>query len=134
MYLQSLTSHVIFRFHIKDLESCLLYSTHFSLYSWFGKWQWLHYDVAKDAVRCFTCCKAVKDERTKTTGQAEGSFLVNGFTNWKDVTTMFANHESSDFHKLCAEALSSTVDIGDMLNKQAMTKKQTNRVFWHSTV
>ena len=96
---------------------------------WFGKWQWLHYDVAQDAVRCFTCCKAVKDGRAKITGQAEGSFLVNGFTNWKDATTKFAKHESSDFHKACAEALSSTVDIGDMLNKQAVTEKQANREY-----
>ena len=47
---------------------------------------------------------------------------MNGFTNWKDATTKFAKHESSNFHKACAEALSSTVDIGDMLNKQAVTE------------
>ena len=41
----------------------------------FGKWQWLHYDIAQDAVRYFTCCKAVKDGRAKITGQAEGSFF-----------------------------------------------------------
>ena len=97
--------------------------------NWFGKWQWLHYDVAQDAVRCFTCCKAVKDGRARISGQAEGSFLVNGFTNWKDATTKFAKHESSDFHKACAEALSSTVDIGDMLNKQAVSEKQANREY-----
>ena len=97
--------------------------------SWFDKWQWLHYNVAQDAVHCFTCCKAVKDGRAKITGLAEGSFLVNGFTNWKDATTKFAKHESSDFHKVCAEALSSTVDIGDMLNKQAVTEKQENREY-----
>ena len=97
--------------------------------NWFGKWQWLHFDVARDAVRCFTCCKAVKDGRAKITGQAEGSFLVNGFTNWKDATTKFTKHENSDFHKVCARALSSTVDIGDMLNKQAVTEKQANREY-----
>ena len=97
--------------------------------SWFGKRQWLHYDVAQDAVRCFTCCKAVRDGRAIITGQAEGSFSVNGFTNLKDATTKFAKHESSNFHKACAEALSSTVDIGDMLNKHAVTEKQANREY-----
>ena len=78
--------------------------------SWFHKWQWLNYNVAQDAVHCFMCCKALKDGGAKITGLAEDSFLVNGFTNWKDATTKFAKHESSDFHKVCAEALSSTVD------------------------
>ena len=97
--------------------------------SWFHKWQWLNYNVAQDAVHCFMCCKALKDGGAKITGLAEDSFLVNGFTNWKDATTKFAKHESSDFHKVCAEALSSTVDIGDMLNKQAVTEKQANREY-----
>ena len=55
--------------------------------------------------------------------QAEGSFLTDGFTNWKNATVKFAKHEHSDFHKACTEALSSTVDIRDMLNKQAVTEK-----------
>ena len=71
----------------------------------------------------------MKDGRARITGQAEGSFLVNGFTNGKDATTKFTKHESSNFHKACAEALSSTVDIGDMLNKQAVTEKQANREY-----
>ena len=91
------------------------------------KWQSLHYDVAQDAVQCFTCCKAVNDGRKKVTGQAEGSFLANCFTNWKDATTKFAKHESNDFHKACAEALASTIDIGVMLNKSAVTEKQATR-------
>ena len=37
--------------------------------SWLAKWKWLHY-VAKD-VRCFTCCKAMKDGRARMTGKAE---------------------------------------------------------------
>ena len=94
--------------------------------SWFAKWQWLHYDVAQDAVRCFTCCKAVKDGRARISGKAEASFLTNGFTNWKDATAKFAKHECCDFHKTCVQALSSTVDVGDMLDKQASTEKQKN--------
>ena len=94
--------------------------------SWYGKWQWLHYDVAWDAVLCFICCKAVKEGRVKV---AESSFLTDGFTNWKDDTTKFTKHARSDFHKACTEALLSTVNIGDMLNKQAVTEKQANREY-----
>ena len=97
--------------------------------SWFDKWQWLHYDITRDVALCFICCKAVKDRRVKVSKQAEGSFLTDGFTNWKDATVKFAKHERSDFHKACTEALSSTVDIRDMLNKQAVTEKQANREY-----
>ena len=89
----------------------------------------MHYNGAQDAVRCFTCCKAVKDGVVKTTGQREASFLVNGYTNWKDATIKLGKHERSDFHKACAEALSPTVHIGDILNKQAVTEKQANRKY-----
>ena len=54
---------------------------------------------------------------------------MNGFTNWNNATTKITKHGSSDFHKACAETLSSTVDIGDMHNKQAITEKQTNREY-----
>ena len=40
---------------------------------------------------------------------------------------MFIKHEKSDFHWICFEAVSSTIDIGDMLNQQAATEKQQNR-------
>ena len=68
----------------------------------------------------------MKDGQAKIPGQAERSFLVNGFMNRKDVTIKFTQHESSNFHKSCAEALSSIVDIGDTLNKQVVTEKQAN--------
>ena len=57
------------------------------------------------------------------TGQAEKSFLVSGFSNWKD-----AKHESSDFHKHCVEALSS-VDVGEMLDQQAASDREQNREY-----
>ena len=69
----------------------------------------------------------MKDERARITGKAEASFLTNGFTNWKDATAKFAKHECSDFHKTCVQALSSTVDIGDMLDKQASAEKKKNQ-------
>ena len=71
----------------------------------------------------------MKDRRVKVSKQAEGSFLTDDFTNWKDATVKFANHERSDFHKACTEALSTTVDIRDMLNKQAVNEKQVNREY-----
>ena len=48
--------------------------------NWFNKFPWLHYDLARDAVRCFMCCKAVKDGRAVATGVTEQTYLVKGFT------------------------------------------------------
>ena len=97
--------------------------------TWFNRYPWLHYDVAQDAARCFTCCKAVKDGRAMATGATEQAYLVKGFSNWKDGTRSFSKHESCDFHKVCAAALASTVDVGDMLSRQAASDKRENREY-----
>ena len=97
--------------------------------SWYKKWEWLNYDVSQDCVLCFICCKAVKDGKVSVTKLAESSFLVDGFTNWKDATTKFAKHESSDFHKRCSEALLFRVDVGELLDRQAATEKRANREY-----
>ncbi len=97
--------------------------------AWFNRFKWLHYDVAQDAARCYTCCKVVKDGRAVANGVTEQAFLVKGFTNWKDGTRSFAKHEGCDFHKMCAAALQSTVDVGDMLVQQAAAEKRENREY-----
>ena len=61
--------------------------------NWFNNFPWLHYDLARDAVRCFTCCKPVKDGRAVATGVTEQTYLVKGFTNWKDSIRSFSKHE-----------------------------------------
>jgi len=85
--------------------------------TWFSRFNWLRYNSTNDSVRCFTCCKAVKDVRAVSIGVTEQPFLVKGFTNWKDGTCCFSRHESCDFHKVCVAALASTVDVGDMLSR-----------------
>ena len=49
-----------------------------------------------------------------------------GFTNWKKTTEKFANHEKSDLHRICCEAVLCTVDVGRMLNQQVVTEKHPN--------
>ena len=97
--------------------------------SWFNRFKWLHYDVSQDAAFCFICCKAVKERKVRLSTYIEESFLVKGFTNWKDATRLFARHENCDFHKSSAAALASRVDVGDMLSRQAATEKQQNRQY-----
>ena len=61
--------------------------------------KWLHYDTAMDAAFCFSCCKAVKSGKLKFKGTKEPTFLISGFTNWKDATRVMSKHGSCDFHK-----------------------------------
>ena len=52
---------------------------------------------------------------------------MEGCANWKKATEKFAQQEKSNFHRICFEAVSSTVDVEDMLNQQAANEKQQNR-------
>lgn len=97
--------------------------------TWFNRFKWLHYDLGQDAAYCFVCCKAVKEGKVRLSTYIEESFLVKGFTNWKDATRIFMKHQSCDFHKSAAAALASRVDVGDMLSRQAATEKQQNRQY-----
>ena len=68
----------------------------------------------------------------KLSGNAKDSaFLSGGFSNWKDATVGFANHEKSATHKLAVEAvltLSQThKDIGEMLSSSHASEKAVNR-------
>ena len=54
--------------------------------SWFHRFKWIHYDTSLDAAFCFSCCKASKQGKVRLNGI---SFIVKGFTNWKDATRVF---------------------------------------------
>ena len=97
--------------------------------SWFHRFSWFHYDATDDSAFCFLCCKAVKGKKMGLTRLSEVSFLVKGFTNWKDATRVLVKHESSNFHKLATEALKATNDVADMLSKAAATEKKNNREY-----
>ena len=67
---------------------------------------------------CFLCCKAVKERKVD----------LMSYTNWKDVTRIFAWHEKCEFHRLSCAALANKVNVGDLLSKQAATQ-QRNRQY-----
>ncbi|XP_014283068.1 zinc finger MYM-type protein 1, partial [Halyomorpha halys] len=71
-------------------------------HSWFADFEWLHYDVEKDALLCFTCiraCNLIGAQKPDWLKDAELAFIYTGFTNWKDATIRLARHESSSFHQ-----------------------------------
>ena len=64
------------------------------------------------------------------TGVTDQSFIIKGFTNWKDATRVFMKHGSCDFHKQAAMAISNTADIGEMLSTQHAMEKKLNREYF----
>ena len=57
------------------------------------------------------------------------SFVIKGFTNWKDATRFFVKHESCGFHKQAVAALAKKADIGEILSKQHALEKSSNRIY-----
>ena len=97
--------------------------------SWFTKWTWLHYCEEADVVFCHTCVLALRQKKMQR-NRGDVAFTSKGFSNWKDATIGFKNHEASASHK---EALQVTLfptihsDIGEMLSKQHADAKKENR-------
>ena len=61
---------------------------------WFNGFSWL------DGAFCFICCKAVNENKVNIPATVEQVFLVSEFTNRKDATRNFENHQKSGFHAL----------------------------------
>ena len=71
---------------------------------------------------------ALKTGRMKLSGNAkESTFLSTGFSNWKDATVGFTNHEKSAMHKLAVEVvvtlLQTHKDVGEMLSTSHAAEK-----------
>ena len=102
--------------------------------AWFKNWRWLHYQANTDTVFCHTCCKALKTKKVDLTkGNWEASFIVNGFSNWKDSMRIFKKHDASDVYKHAIEKLHilprTTRDIGESLNAAHEKEKWMNHEY-----
>ena len=99
--------------------------------SWFNKWTWLHYVEDKDLALCFACYKAKAENKLNWASNADEAFISKGFSNWKDASVKFANHESSNCHK---EAVLKVVtlpavtrDVAESLSEQHRQDKLERR-------
>jgi hypothetical protein len=61
----------------------------------------------------------------------EPAFVSKGFTYWKEATTAFRKHQSSDCHKEAIEAVvtlpKQVHDVGELLSKAHKEEKAMNR-------
>ena len=104
--------------------------------SWFdnSKWKsWLHYDVNRHAVFCFTCIKAT-GQNLISNKYAEQAFVSIGYKSWSQAATKgrgFYKHVNSDSHKEAHYryhvAQDESGDIGDQLFSALQAEKSENR-------
>ena len=98
--------------------------------SWFTNWPWLHYCEDSDIVFCHTCVSALRQKKMQL-NRGDASFVSKGFSNWKDGTIEFKNHEASASHKEALQVVivlpTTCPDIGDMMSKQHADMKKFNR-------
>ena len=90
----------------------------------------MHYDKATDASFCYYSGKANQEGKLKATNK-DVEFIIKGFTNWKDATDCFCDHEQSKCHSESLELMvklpNSVHDIGEVLSSAHALDKSTNR-------
>ena len=99
-------------------------------HNWFEDFNWLHYDVDKDAVLCAYCIKhfdKLTEERTQ-----ELAFISDGFRNWKKSPKSLSEHAKSKPH-LAAHHHEIVVpqcrDVGEMLDSNLEKSRKEERQY-----
>lgn len=63
----------------------------------------------------------------------DSSFISGGFSNWKDATRCFTNHEKTATHKKAVEVMitlpRTTGDVGEMLSSTLASERSKNRCY-----
>lgn len=95
--------------------------------AWFSKYSWLHYDVERDCVLCFSCIKAINmiDTSSNISGfdrKVEGAFITTGFRNWKKAIEKFNDHQKSQFHSKNVNILFHRENSRPVLNQLESAK------------
>ena len=98
---------------------------------WFSRWPWLHYNEDSDSIYCFHCIRTYSQKKLIGVSNLEKTYILTGFTNWKEATSRFTSHEGSRYHKdalLKMVSLPATTrDIGESLSKQHSKEKLEHR-------
>ena len=74
---------------------------------WCEMYPWLHNGITLDATFCHVCKSASMTDRGPLlkSSKRDPAFNTKGFTYWKDGTTAFKKHQTSDCHREATEAL-----------------------------
>ena len=100
------------------------------------KYNWLHYDVSKDAAFCYLCMRGEHERKFLVSKKREMVFISTGFTYWKEATTAFDKYHTP-LHREAIELLvllPSQIqgDVGEMCDQSHKVEKKANRrMFMH---
>ena len=108
-----------------------------SFQNWFTKWKWLHYVTERDAILCFSCCKALEKGLRHHDGKTN-VFIAGGFCNWRNATSKFSQHELSDIHSESVRMLALLNNIpinallSDIVEKEQKTARTVSELIFRS--
>ena len=108
--------------------------------SWFDKWPWLYYIESSDAVSVLHVrMQARSQNKLNWSLNMDLAFLSTGFSNWKDATRKFAQHESSKCHTesvlkmLALHAIVYTKYSGSLVRANTKRKIGSSKVFFENS-
>ena len=67
-------------------------------HSWYEKYSWIEYSIAKDAVFCF-CCRVFAHNNSGIKGNINNAFIKTGFSTWNKASVKFSEHQVSNCHQ-----------------------------------
>ena len=98
---------------------------------WCQQFEWLHYDVGKDAAFCYLCMKCQLEKKFLASTKRDPAFISRGFTYWKEGTTSFKKHTNTECHREAVEALivlpQCCKDVGELQSAEHAAEKARNR-------
>ena len=97
---------------------------------WCEQFDWLHYNISLDTAFCYPCMKCDREKKFLASTKREQAFISKGYAYWKEATTAFKKHMSSDCHYEAVQALiilpKCTKDIGELQSAQHAAEKAKN--------
>ena len=98
---------------------------------WCEEFDWLHYDVSKDAAFCYLCMHCEHEKKFLPSTKRDLAFISRGFTFWKEGPKAFKKHQVSECHREAVDTLivlpRSTTDIAEQMSAQHKAEKAFNR-------
>ena len=98
--------------------------------NWCEEFSWLHYDIRLDAAFCHVCMTASHGKKLMASTRRDPAFIKNGHTYWKEATTAFRKHQSSECHREAVKAVvlpRQTRDIAEAFSEETRKQREVNR-------
>ena len=98
---------------------------------WCETFDWLHYNVNKDAVFCHLCMRCETEKKFLASTRRDSPFISKWFTYWKEGPKAYKKHQESECHREAVDALiilpHCTMDVGEQASVQHQVEKAVNR-------